>query len=178
MSSGIQLLPFLKKKIFSFTTQKKFNRISIRRLFIPFHFLLLGIKIKPNYVISCTHELLKMSFYIKLFTKAKIMYDVQENYYSNIIHTTVFPYILRFPIAFFVRMNEWISSFVIHHYLLAEECYLDEISFIKKENSTILENKFIPLGTKKNTDPLKDNHYIITGTLGEHYGNKRGCCLF
>ena len=162
----------------TFHPAKPFKRISLGRIISYIRFLFLGLKIKPDIIICCTHELLKTSVQLRILTGAKIIYDVQENYYSNIIHTDAFPKIFRYPIAWVVRLNEIVSSWFVSHFLLAEKCYLDELTFVNEKNSTIIENKLKIEGFQTSNFKLQTSNFLITGTLGLHYGTKEGVEFF
>lgn len=162
-----------------FHPSKSFKRISLNRVLTPIRFFLLGLKLKPRTIICGTHELLKVSVYLRLFTKAKIVYDIRENYYHNIIYTKTFPSLIKYPIAWIVRINEWIGSLAIDHYLLAEKCYENELSFIEKRPYTVIENKYKPVQQLEiKTHKVENLDFIITGTITELYGINEAIAFF
>ena len=147
-----------------------FKRISLARLFAPFKFLRLLLKLKPQLIIACTYELLPASVLYKLFFKCKVIYDVQENYYSNIIHNKTYPFLLRLPLAFYVRGIELGHKYTIDYYLIAEKIYEKELGFTKGR-SVVLENKYsgelIERNMTRNDGEIR---LIYTGTIAEEYG--------
>ena len=161
-----------------FHTQKPFKRISFKRLLAPIKFLFLGLKLQPNLIICTTHELLKVASQIKLLTGAKLFYDIQENYFSNIIHANTTSNLIKYPIGLLVRLNEYIQSIFVNHFILAEKCYLNELPFVNQKNSTILENKFQNQKVEIRNQKLEKDKLIITGTLGKHYGTLEGIHFF
>ncbi len=152
-----------------------FRRLDISRIFAPFKYIKLLLKLKPKVVIVCTHELLIVTFIYKILFGTKIIYDIQENYFANILYTNTFSPIIRHAVAFYVRMKEIIFAPAISHFILAEKCYKNELPFIKK-NYTVVENKvkfnklIKELPQKHNISPTKELKLLYTGTIHESYG--------
>ncbi len=155
-----------------FYPSKPFNRLSLKRIFRPYFFLLALIRLSPDKIIITTHELLLTASIYRLFTNCQLYYDVQENYYKNICHTEAFPKIFRRPLASYVRMKEWLTRPLIAHYFLAEKCYQQELKFIKNK-STIIENKSAVFLQNK-YQPLQRNclniEIVFTGTIAKSTG--------
>ena len=150
---------------------KNFKRLSFRRIIQPFIVLRKLLQLKPKSIIISTHELLLASVILKLITGCRIYYDVQENYYRNILYTNAFPVWLRVPIAWFVRIKELISSPFITMFILAEVGYVKELSFVQRK-SIVLENKFkrpadLPSVKTKTNDSI---NLLFSGTLDEATG--------
>jgi glycosyltransferase involved in cell wall biosynthesis len=150
---------------------RAFKRLSIQRLLTPFKILLKALSLKPTLFIITTHELLIIAGIVKLLTGCKIIYDVRENYFQNILGTTAFPLIIRNIVAGYVRVKEVLTSIFVDHFFLAEKGYERELIF-PGLRTTILENK-----SKKSLSPhcaLKKNNERITllfsGTLAEITG--------
>jgi len=147
-----------------------FKRLSLRRLFAPLKFMGLLFKIRPKLVIVCTYELLKATDFYRLFFKCKVIYDVQENYYSNIIHNKTYPFLLRYPLAFYVRNLEVVFRYTTDYYILAEKIYEKELGFTKGK-SIVLENEYkgevFTRAKKENNTTIK---LLYTGTIAEEYG--------
>lgn len=148
------------------------RRVSLDRLFAPFRVLKEIIKIKPSLLIICTHELLFISFLARLYTRCKVIYDVQENYYMNISFGNSFPFIVSIFLAPYVRAKEWVSKLFVDHYFLAEKGYEHEMTFFGKK-STTLENKLldsaIDIKSKREKTDGKIN-LLFSGTLAETTG--------
>ncbi len=151
---------------------RDFNRLSLYRLWAPFVVLRKVLSLKPSLLIVCTHELLFISLVAKLFTGCKTIYDVQENYWRNIFHTDTFPFLLRGPLAAYVRLTEWLSARFINFFFLAEAAYTREFSF-PGTRKIILENKIKRCGT---TDPERGGyndgfiHLLFSGTIATTTG--------
>jgi hypothetical protein len=149
---------------------KEFKRLSVLRLLTPWIILNRVCKLRPQVFVATTHELLLPGILAKWITGCKFIYDVQENYYRNILHTNTFPAPLRPILARWVRLKEKLSKPFIDHYLLAEAAYANEMSF-PKTRFTIIENKLkvIPTHTllkrQKGTTRL-----LFSGTLSESTG--------
>ena len=126
-------------------------------------------KIKPNLVIVTTHELLPIGLWLKLFTGCKLIYDIQENYFKNLIFQRSYPWGIKHLLALIIRFREIVITRLYNHFILAEKCYSDEISFIGNRY-TILENKFalpdLPIKLKKQ-DKIT---LLLSGTISKEYG--------
>jgi len=146
-----------------------FNRLSLKRIFAPFKIFFRMIKLTPKVLIVNTHELLLVSFLYKILFGGKLLYDVRENYYRNIRFTHTFPFIIRDLVAAYARGKEYLSYLFIDHYLLAEEGYRNEFTFIKN-NYTIVENKYKPLSKPKFNRPKDKIRLLFTGTVAESTG--------
>ena len=145
-----------------------FKRISFTRMVTPFKIFKLIRKIKPSVLIVTTHELLGVALLTKLFTRAKVVYDLQENYYLNILHTTAFPPVVKHVIAAYVKLKETLAARWIDHFFLAEKVYLRQLPFAR-HNHTVLENKVIDTfpSWSNARDPLA---LLFSGTLARSTG--------
>jgi hypothetical protein len=151
-----------------------FRRMSISRLMAPWKYYIYLLKVKPELIIAKSPDLLIVTLLFKILFGAKFLYDVQENYYLNILHTDAFPLVLRPIIAWMVRANEVLCAPFIDHFILAERVYSRQLPFIGKK-FTVVENKYAPVlpkPTKKSIqiDPKKTLNLIFTGTISRHYG--------
>lgn len=148
---------------------KAVKRMSLSRWLLPFSILQKTIKVKPTLLIANTHELLIVSIANRILFGAQIVYDIQENYYRNILHSEAFPFYLRRPLALWVRLKEKITSPLFHHFILAEKAYEKELTFIGKRY-TILENKTIlPKDTTRHSNPSQIN-LLFSGTIATSTG--------
>ena len=147
-----------------------FTRLSLRRMLVPWAILKKIRKLHPSLIIITTHELVIVALIAKMLMRCKIIYDLQENYYRNILFTSAFPRILRPFVALYVRLKEIVASPFIDHYFLAEAAYTKELKFTGTR-VTVLENK---LKKPVSTPHLKNNtsrgHLIFSGTLAENTG--------
>ena len=149
----------------------RFRRLSMERAFVFFPFFRMLLRLKPDLLVVCTFELLPAACLYKILFGKKLIYDIQENYFRNILHTNVFPRLLRLPLALFVRMRELISVPFINGFIFAERCYAREMSFVPKSRSMILENKFE--GKEREIvreTARKSRRFLYSGTVSEHYG--------
>ncbi|MGI9542686.1 MAG: glycosyltransferase [Cyclobacteriaceae bacterium] len=145
------------------------QRSGLKRIFAPFHFLKKVIKLKPALLIIGTYELLPAACFYKTFFRAKIIYDVREDYKQNILTQNSLPQWSRHLAATLVRLVEHCAQPWIDHHLLAEKVYL-HLPFVK-QNHTILENKFgldlDKLPVRQNKDRLR---FIYSGTIARSFG--------
>lgn len=154
-----------------FHDSKPFSRISLSRIMQPLRVCNSILEIRPSLVIITTHELLSISLLIKLLTGCKIVYDVQENYYKNILYTNTFARWVRPWLAIYVRAKEVLVSPFINYFILAEYCYKEELKFTQHKN-LVLENKLQKpitcLPKKSRSDGLIN--LVFSGTLAHTTG--------
>ncbi len=149
-----------------------FNRLSVKRLTAELRFMAKAWKLRPDDVIICTHELLFAGWILKILTGCKLIYDVQENYFRNILYTTAFPWVLRPFVATYVRVKEWLFSFSVNHFILAESSYANELNFLRN-SFTILENKYKGILHVRPSRVWGNQEFIqllFSGTLAETTG--------
>lgn len=150
-----------------------FRRISLGRLMAPWRIFFQTLRLKPDILIITTHELLYLALFVKLIMKCKIIYDVQENYYWNILYTDAFPSLIKPFLALYVRGKETITSKLVDHFFLAEKGYETELNFPGK-NKTVLENKVqIAVSEKKPGGRVQTGttmRLLFSGTLAESTG--------
>lgn len=153
----------------TFLPHPKISRISFSRIVTRFQILVSIFKINPDLLIVGTHELLGAAIIYRLLTRKKIIYDVRENYSANILYTQAFPKFIRRIIASMVRLKETIASFFFSGFILAEQCYMHELVFVKK-NFVVIENKCKltrDFRRNVNEDSIR---LIFTGTLADSTG--------
>jgi len=145
------------------------NRLAIGRWLLSLRILLKTIKVKPKLLIANTHELLIVSIANRILFGTRIVYDIQENYYRNILYGEAFPWYLRRPLALWVRFKEKITSPLLHHFILAEKSYEKELTFIGNRY-TILENKTVPPKAISRPSISKKINLLFSGTIAESTG--------
>ncbi|MEI9921861.1 MAG: hypothetical protein WDO14_24180 [Bacteroidota bacterium] len=146
-----------------------FPRLSWRRMLAPFRVMKKVREVKPELLIVNTHELLIVGFLNRILFGTHIIYDVQENYYRNILWTRSFPAWLRPPIAWWVRLKERLLTPFFHRIILAEKCYATEMSFLVPK-SVVIENKAVLPATFSRRPDVGKLLLAFTGTLGESTG--------
>jgi hypothetical protein len=147
-----------------------FHRLSIQRLFTGWIFLFYLFRTKPDLIIVTTFELLLPAVFYKLIKGKKLLYDVQENYFRNLVYTNSFPPVIKYILAVGVRGIEYMTRPFVNHYFLAEKKYEEEFSFTKNK-STVLENKLRKESVKPR-NARKDGliQLLYSGTISENYG--------
>jgi len=157
-------------KVIEFAPLFSFSRLSLKRLFAGWTFLNYLLKLKPDVIIVTTFELLLPSVFYKLFFRKKLYYDVQENYFRNLIYTNSFPKPLNYLLAVKVRALEYLTRPFVNFYVLAERNYEKEFSFTKGK-SVVIENKLLKSDVvprvKRNDGKIQ---LLYTGTIAENYG--------
>lgn len=155
----------------------RLRRISLARLFAGFRFLSLLFKLSPHICIVTTAELLPAAITYKLLKGGRLLYDVQENYYRNIIYSPHYAWGIRQIAGALVRITEHLTRWGIDHYILAEKCYSHELGFVPR-NHTIVENKYQPIKPDNNPNPKARFNLIYSGTIALHYGIFQAIELF
>jgi glycosyltransferase involved in cell wall biosynthesis len=146
-----------------------FPRLGWRRALAPLRVMKKIREVKPQLLIVNTHELLIVGLVNRILFGTRIVYDIQENYYRNILWTSVFPAWIRRPIAWCVRIKERALIPFFHRVIFAEKCYVDELSFAASK-AVVIENKAV---LPRNFARRPDNDKLLlafTGTLGESTG--------
>lgn len=152
-----------------FFSLKKFSRLSFGRLMASVNIFKIAYQVKPKVLIVNTHELLIVAVLNRIFFGTRIIYDIQENYWRNILQTNAFPKVIRPFLAAWVRLKEKLTSPVFHWNFLAEKGYEKELGFVGKKY-TVIENKVrIPEGFQRKSDPTK-TRLLFSGTLAESTG--------
>ena len=155
---GIQFLPL-----------EPFKRLSFKRLMAKWAVFRKLIMLKPAIVIFNTHELILPCILIKLFMEVKIVYDVRENYYRNILLSESFPWIVRWPLAMVVRFKEKLLAPAIDHFFLAEKGYENEFRFYRG-GWTVIENKAAAMSAVDRLKVPNKIRLLFSGTLAASTG--------
>jgi len=153
-----------------FIELKGFKRISIGRLLAPLKVLKETLQVKPEALIINTHELLIVAVLNRILFGTKICYDIQENYFRNLLHTSAFPPVLKMILAGWVRLKEKLLVPFFHSSFLAEKGYENEMAFFGKKY-TVVENKVIvPKGFIRKNKTDHSITLLFSGTLAESTG--------
>ena len=150
------------------------------RLYYAWQSFLKYVALRPQVIILTTVELIPAAILYKVFFSAKLVFDVQENYWLNIKHQGIYNGLQKQFLLFAVRVCQNFSRIFISHYLLAEACYAQELSFTKRR-FTILENKMSPLGVPcKGSEEASTNlfQFLFSGTLAPYTGVLQAIDLF
>lgn len=146
-----------------------FKRFSWKRLIAPWIVFGKINQAKPDIIIINTPELLLMGVIHKVFFRRKLVYDVLENYYRNIRHTTAYPAFIRPFLAVFTRMGERCLTPFTDTILLAEQGYTHELPFGRK--GVVLENK-LPVRIAEQFKSTNSSRFklLFSGTLAPTSG--------
>ena len=155
----------------TFHPLRPFHRISLRRLFMPWTVFRKVLRLRPDVLIITTHELLLAGIFLRMIQRrVRLIYDVQENYFRNVIYTGTFPSPLKYVMASYVRIKEWCAMPFIHHFLLAERTYSDELPLTGRPY-TIIENKSLEISAKAPPiEPHDAIRFVFSGTLATSTG--------
>lgn len=161
-----------KRSTIVFHPLPSFSRLSPARLLAPLKILKEVFALRPDLLIICTHELLGVAVIAKVLLRCKTIYDVQENYYQNIVYGTAYPRYLRPLLAGFVRIKEWMLAPAIDYYFLAESTYQYELAFTKRKK-VVIENKLTAIMSHtvdKKSHHDGNIHLLFSGTIAETTG--------
>lgn len=160
----------------------QFTRLSLQRFLAPWRAWRHAYQLKPSLLIICSHELLLPGLCLKILTGCSLIYDVQENYWRNILYGQGFPLLLRPLVATWVRGQELLSRLWVDRYILAEAAYYKEMPFLPS-NSLVLPNKYVPPAQSAvNPPPIAQPkasglRILISGTLSAVYGTLEALSL-
>ena len=143
----------------------------LQRLIAPWKLFLYLIKVKPEQVVSCTHELLIVIILYKILFGTKIVYDIQENYAENIRNKANLGFISKSIIATYIRYTETICAKFIDQFWLAEACYEQELPFVKGK-FILVENKSL-FFRHREAISLPNNtiiNLLFSGTIAKENG--------
>ncbi|OKL39544.1 glycosyltransferase [Pontibacter flavimaris] len=152
-----------------------FKRLSLGRFLAQRKYKQLLHQLKPDLIIACTHELLLASQQYCQKYGAKLIYDVQENYTLNLTTQQNYPPLLRQLLAFEVARSEKKAAPSVNHFLLAEESYVTELSFLTAGKYAVIGNKYKPepdytLPTTPRQLKQEPLRLLYSGTIAEVYG--------
>lgn len=146
-----------------------FSRISFGRLMAPLKIQKILHEVQADILIVNTHELLIVAALNRILFGVRVVYDIRENYFRNILYSEAFPALLRPFLAAWVRLKEWLIAPFIHRFILAERSYKNEMSFLNR-GCTIIENKVkVPSGFSRAPQTGAIN-LLFSGTLAESTG--------
>lgn len=152
-----------------FLPHPNFVRLSLRRVLIPFEILKKIHKVKPDVVIVNTHELLTVAVLFRILFGCKIIYDLQENYWRNILWTDTFPLPFKYLLAFWVRTKEVMLACFFHLFFLAEKGFEKEMKFFSNK-FIVLENKSLFFKDVVRTKTRGATRLLFSGTISESTG--------
>lgn len=150
----------------------KFKRRSFARIIAPVLYFRILLKVKPKIIIVNSHDLLIITVIYKIFSGSKLIYDIQENYFRNIVFNDVFPERIKYAIGWYVRFKERLCLLLTDHCFIAENGYLKEMPYLKKKRHTILLNKYKEMSFNQNSKRHSPEKLTIlfSGTLSDNYG--------
>jgi glycosyltransferase involved in cell wall biosynthesis len=147
-----------------------FKRLGLKRFLMPLIVLKYLIKLKPELVVVNTPELLIVTIVNQIIFGVKIVYDLQENYFRNLIFQNNYLPIIKHILGGLVRLKEVFLAPFIHHFILAERGYEKELNFIRNR-FTIVENKaFVHEQLHRKKSNSSNVRFLFTGNISENSG--------
>lgn len=159
--------------------RRPFHRLSLRRLFSGFSMIKIARRTRADIFTIHTPELLLTAWVLRRQTGAKIIYDLHEDYATNIRDGKHYPKWLRVALARMVRRLEKKMIRHISAVTMAEDIYQG----ILEEPETkrfFLRNKFTEKAIPPNQDfifPAKP-YMLYTGTIAREWGIFRAIALW
>lgn len=163
--------PSINKPVYPnihFLPYKKFGRLTLYRWVLPLIVFKKAREVKPEVLIVNTHELLIVAVVSRILFGTKIFYDVQENYFLNLLHANTFPQVIKQILAVWIRVKEWLTSPFFHGFLLAEQCYQQELTFARP--CTVVENKALIDQNFTRSKNANSTRLLFSGTLARQTG--------
>jgi glycosyltransferase involved in cell wall biosynthesis len=114
--------------------------------------------------------LLWISIFARVITGCRLIYDVQENYFFNILYTNSFRPVAKVFIAAYVRFTEVLTSPFINHFFLAEAEYEKELPFLGSRKTRILNKVKKPENIVARERTSGKRSLLFSGTLAESTG--------
>lgn len=141
-------------QIFIHDINKKKPNTRIYRALITSLVMLVKVrKFKPNIVHFHDSELIPIGLILKL-SGIKVIYDVHENLYKQILGKSYIPMLARYPIAILMRFLEYLGAIVFDRLVVATP----EIQKLFPRNKTILVQNF----------PFKNEFAVIDNSFYEN----------
>ncbi len=165
----------IKKNIFQTNVNTfpvfHFKRLGISRIIQPFKYFKIILKVKPKIIIINSHDILLVTLLYSIITRTIFIYDVQENYYRNIVYNSGLFFPLNYVLAYWVRFKEYLCHPFIDYYLVAEQGYIKEMPFIRKKG-ILLRNLYADIYSDSATSRKADNkiRILYSGTIARSYG--------
>ena len=125
-------------------------------------------EINPNIIIITAPDQIIPILFLSKKLSFKIVYDIQEDYWINIINQRIYPFPFNLIYAVVIRLLERATKPMISHYILAEKIYSSTIPFVKNK-FTILENR-VAFDVNTIPDISSKNTLIFTGIISNYSG--------
>ena len=147
-------------------------KLSFNRIHTPFKILFNTLKLKPQLIIVNSIDLLILMILNKILFGTKIIYDIRENYNFNLKYQSSYLGLKKQILRAIIKLIEHTSALFYDHFFLAEKSYHKELNFIKKENTTILQNTCITPNSPPTPFRDKKAPILYSGTIAAEYGIK------
>lgn len=164
---GIRIYPF-----------SSMSRVSLKRILRSWIVVYQALRLKADVYVIHTPELILPA--IVFLPLRKVVYDVHEDYFQNILSGGVYPSWMRKRLAYWVRKMEQYAAPKIAGITVAEQVFYP--IFSKQAKRTIvLQNKFLLPDSVEITHNRQVNRvlkFVLTGNLTEWWGLFRAIYLF
>ncbi|MBN7800786.1 hypothetical protein J0A67_07940 [Algoriphagus aestuariicola] len=141
----------------------------VDRILSQARFLKCLLQVRPKILVCCTYELLPLASLLKPILGFSLVYDVQENYLTNLDLNPSLSPTAKSRSSQVIRRAEAVPN--VDLFLMAEKCYIKEMP--GKRPFLVLENKF--RGEINKVGPLNYHRktgfqFCITGTITPSFG--------
>ncbi|MBV6647834.1 MAG: glycosyltransferase [Cyclobacteriaceae bacterium] len=139
-----------------------------------------SLQVVPQVLIITSPDLLIPGIWIRRRTGCRLVYDIQENYWRNLLDQDVYAPLAKWLLALLIRSMEWLTSVWVDQFFLAEKCYEKELPFIGKKSITLENKTAMPSGFLRQPKAQKNDQLdvIFTGTLSNYSGVMEALDLF
>ena len=155
------------------------KRLDSKRIFVSIKVWKLFRLYRPKILIVTCIELMPISLVLKLLFNVSIIYDIQENYVSNVRNSILYTNLQRKLLIPFFKIINQLSHQYSDQIWLAEKCYFEELNLQKFEKkSYVLENKsnIIEVKNKIKLNFNQEIKFVFSGTISPESGIES--CIF
>ena len=147
-------------------------KLSFTRILLPFKIAFNIIKLKPEVVIVNSIDLLILIISNKILFGTKIIYDIRENYHFNLQFQSNYLGLKKRIFKGLIYTIERISGLFYDTFFLAEKSYFNELKFINKKKTTVLQNTCVTEGVTPTPFRNNNSYILYSGTIAVEYGIK------
>lgn len=150
---------------------RPFGRLSLRRLLAPWRILLLALRERADVYTVHTPELLPVALLLRALRRARLIYDMHEDYAATIRQALHYPAWLRRPLAALIRGLERLALPHLAAVCYAEACYVNVLG-APPERVLLLRNTFTWRAVQGQAQTvLPPQPYLLyTGTIAREWG--------
>jgi glycosyltransferase involved in cell wall biosynthesis len=155
------------------------RKTGLARLMRPWSILKLALQQRADAYHLHTPELLGVGLWLRLFTRARVVYDVHEDYRANYVHLRTDAQLFATVFGALLGLAERIGRSWVHRVVYAEECYTH---LGTGPDTAVVRNTFRPIPAPAEAPPTLQDPVELTlcstGTLCYDWGTTRALQLW